>query len=133
MEVTLMLISFESLVLSKWNLVKYLCAAWKTFLTCFWLNAGDWKLIPGPFMILLKRRHSDIWPFLIADIYHFKCPLFTFSKKKKKNETWNLDIIGYWVLEHVAKLKRTCNLAPVLLIFQKIPENYCPWLYLSIG
>ena len=26
----------------------------KTFLTCFWLNAGDWKLVPGPFMILMK-------------------------------------------------------------------------------
>ena len=23
-------------------------------LTCFWLDAGDWKLVPGPFMILLK-------------------------------------------------------------------------------
>ena len=30
-------------------------------------------------------------------------------------------------------MKRTWNLAPVLQIVQKIPENYCPCLYLSIG
>ena len=35
-------------------------------------------------------------------------------------------------MEHIAKLKRTWNVAPVLQIFQKIPENYCPCLYLSI-
>ena len=36
-------------------------------------------------------------------------------------------------MEQVAKWKTTWNLAPVLQIFQKIPENYCPRLYLSIG
>ena len=36
-------------------------------------------------------------------------------------------------MEQVTKLKRTWNLVPVLQIVQKIPENYCPWLYLSIG
>ena len=33
----------------------------------------------------------------------------------------------------VAKLKRTWNLASGLQIVQKIPENYCRFLYLSIG
>ena len=37
----------------------------------FWLNAGDWELVPGPFMILLKLQYNKIWPFLIVDIYHF--------------------------------------------------------------
>ena len=23
---------------------------------CFWFNAGDWKLVPGPLMILSKRK-----------------------------------------------------------------------------
>ena len=41
------------------------------FLTCFWLNAGDWKLVSGQFMILLKRQHSEIWSFLIVEIYDF--------------------------------------------------------------
>ena len=36
-------------------------------------------------------------------------------------------------LEQVCKVKRTWNLAPVLQIVQKIPENYCIWSYLSIG
>ena len=40
-------------------------------------------------------------------------------------------------LEQVAKLKKTyihgTYLVPVLQIIQKIPENYCPCLYLSIG
>ena len=44
---------------------------------------------------------------------------------------WNLEIVGYWLLKQVAKLKRTWNLAPVLRIVQKILENYYPYLYLS--
>ena len=36
-------------------------------------------------------------------------------------------------MDQVAKLKKTWNLAPVLQIVQKIPQNYCPWVYLSIG
>ena len=36
-------------------------------------------------------------------------------------------------MEQVAKLKRTWNLAPVLWIASKIPENYCPFFYLSTG
>ena len=42
---------------------------------------------------------------------------------------WNLDIIGYWELEQVTKLKRTWNLAPVLQNIQMTPENYYPCLY----
>ena len=38
----------------------------------------------------------------------------------------------HWNLEQVAQLKRVWDLAPVLQIVQKIPENYCPCLYLSI-
>ena len=43
---------------------------WQTFLTCFWLFAGDWKLVPDPFLILLKWQHVEIWPFLIVGIHH---------------------------------------------------------------
>ena len=32
---------------------------------------GDWKLVPGPFMISSKWQYSEIWSFLIVDIYHF--------------------------------------------------------------
>ena len=81
--------------LSKWNLIKYYCAVWEIFLTCFWLNNGDWKLVPDPFTILFKWQYSEIWPFLIVYIYHFNCPLFTFSKKMKH---WNIGITGYWVI-----------------------------------
>ena len=94
MEVTLVLISFESYVLSKWNLVKYECAVWQTFLACFWLNAGGWKLVPGSFTILLKW-HSEIGPFSIADIYHFYMSLIHLFKKIKH---WYLNIIGYGVI-----------------------------------
>ena len=60
----------------------------------------------------------------------FKFALFTFSKK------WNTRILTWLIikwLEQVAKLKRTWNLASVLQIVQKIPENYWPCLYLSTG
>ena len=54
MEFKRMLIYFESQLLSKWKLVKYQCAVWKTFLKCALLNVVDVKLVPGPFMILLR-------------------------------------------------------------------------------
>ena len=54
-----------------------------------------------------------------------------FKKKKKNTEALTLLVIEE--LEQVAKLKRAWNLAPVLQIVQKIPENYCPCLYLLIG
>ena len=56
---------------SKWNLVKYLCAIWQTSITYFLLNAKDWKLVLGSFMILLKWQYSEIRPFLMVGIYHF--------------------------------------------------------------
>ena len=74
MKVILILISFESYVLSKLNLAKY-GAAWKKFLTYIWVNAGYWKLVPDPFMILLRRQYSNTWLFLINGLYHFKMPL----------------------------------------------------------
>ena len=95
MEVILMLIAFESYLFSEWNLVKYSCAAWKTLLTWFWLNAGDWILVPSSFMILLKRQYRKIWQFSIVEIYRFKMFFIHFFKKPKH---WNLDISGYWVI-----------------------------------
>ena len=46
MEITLMPIPLESYVPSKW--------------TCFWPNFEDWKLVPGPYMILLKWKYNEI-------------------------------------------------------------------------
>ena len=37
----------------------------------FSLNAGDWNLVPGRFMILFKLQFGEIWPILIVEIYHF--------------------------------------------------------------
>ena len=48
-----------------------------------------------PCIMLLKWQCREIWSFLIVYIYHFKCPLFTFSKKMKR---WNLNLIIYWVI-----------------------------------
>ena len=41
------------------------------FLTCFLLQTGNWKLVPGSFMILLKWQYSEIWKFLIVNTYSF--------------------------------------------------------------
>ena len=64
------------------KLFKCQCAVWQTFLTCFWLNAGDWKLVPGTFMILLQWQYSEIWSFLIVDICHLIFPYLTFQKSE---------------------------------------------------
>ena len=96
MEVTLMLISFESYVISKWNLGRYWCAAWQTFLTWFWLNAGDWKLVPGPVMILLKQQYSKIWPVLIVEVYHFYMSVIHFFQKIETLESWHKWLLSNW-------------------------------------
>ena len=56
-------------------------------LTCFWLNTGDWKLVSGPFMILLKLQYHKIWSFSFFTFTIFEWPLFTFWKK------WNIGIL----------------------------------------
>ena len=75
MKVTLMLISFE------------LCSMTIISNFFFWLNARDWKLVPGPSMILLKLKYSDLWPFLKLDIYHLtflNVPYSPFQKKERQ-------------------------------------------------
>ena len=42
---------------------------------------------------------------------------------------WNLDIFGHWVIGEVAKLKWTCNLAPLLQI---VPKDYWKLIHLLI-
>ena len=84
MEVTLVLIFFFWILSTiKMKFGQILVCVWQTFLTCFWLNAGDWKLVPGPVIILLEWQYSKIWQFLIVDICHFSLSLLKFSKKWK--------------------------------------------------
>ena len=86
------LLGIFSKILLTLKLIEYCKDTTQTFLTCFPLNAGEWKLVPGSFMILLKRHYSNIWPFLTVDIYHFHMSLIHHFKKMKH---WNPDIIGY--------------------------------------
>ena len=60
-------------------------------ITCFWFSVGDWKLVPGPFMILVKLQYNEICPVLLVDIYHFNSPLITL-------ETW------HWLLSNWSRL-----------------------------
>ena len=49
-----LIISFESLVLSKWELGIYQCILWQTCLTYFGFNYEGLKLVKDPFKILSK-------------------------------------------------------------------------------
>ena len=51
----------------------------------------------------------------------------------KKMKHWNRDIIGYRVIRAGCYIEKVLELSSSLLIVQKIPENYCPCLYLSTG
>ena len=86
-----------------------LVCLWQTFLTYFCLNAGNWELVPGAFIILLKWRYSKIWPFLIVDIYYFWMSLIHLFKKMKH---WNLDIICYWVIGAGCEIEKDLELSP---------------------
>ena len=99
MEVILMFIYFECYVLPKWNLVKCYFAVWKTFLTCFWLNAVDWKLFPRLFYFFIKMTvkqdrtifNSRYLPFYIVPYSPFQ--------KDDTLESWHNLNLGYWVIE----------------------------------
>ena len=89
-----MLISLQCYVLTKWNLIKYYCPVWWTFLICFPCWSG--KLVPGPFMILLKWQYSKTWPFLVIDIYHFQMSLIHLFKKNETLESWHDWLLSNW-------------------------------------
>ena len=84
MEVTLILISLNPKYYQNeiWSNASVLYDKNCCMTTCFWLNAGDWKLAPGFYMILLKWQNSKIWPFLMIDIYHFYLSLTHLYKKR---------------------------------------------------
>ena len=46
-----MLISFESSTI-KMKFGQHLRIVSQTFLKCFWVNAGEWQLVPSPLIIL---------------------------------------------------------------------------------
>ena len=72
MEITIVFISSEPSVLYQNEISSNTSVLYEqTFLICFWFNVEDWKLVPGPFMILIKQQYSEIWPFFIVDILHF--------------------------------------------------------------
>ena len=99
MEVILMFVYFECYVLPKRNLVKYYCAVWKTFLNCFWLNAGDWKLVPGSFIFFLKMTIKQ--DRTIFNSWHLPFYIVTYSPFQKDGtlESWHKLNLGYWVIE----------------------------------
>ena len=66
---------------------------WQTFLTCFGLNAGDWKLVPGSFMGLLK------WLCRCAIFNSWQVSFLIFLYLPfQKSEQQNLNVTGYWVI-----------------------------------
>ena len=108
MEVTILLIFFKFRVLPKWNLIKSSVSN-KKFLTCFWLDAGVWKLVPGPFMILMKWHYNEICHFSVVDIYHF---YFSLIQPFKKMKHWKLYVIGYWVIGRSCLIKKDLEFSP---------------------
>ena len=37
----------------------------------FLLNTGDWKVVSGTLIILMKSQYNNMCQLLVADIYHF--------------------------------------------------------------
>ena len=57
-------------------------------LTWFWLNAGDCRIVPGSFTILLKWQYSKIWPFLIV--------LYSPFQKNETLESLHIRLLSNW-------------------------------------
>ena len=58
-----------------------------------WLHAGDWKFVPGSFMILLKQQYRKIWLFNSWHLPFLNVPYSPFYKK------WNTGILKLLVNE----------------------------------
>ena len=72
-----------------------------------------------------RSGYFNSWhlPFLIVPYSPFQ--------KHETLEFWHKSLVSSW--SRLLNWKKTWNLASVLQIVQKIPENYCPCFYLSIG
>ena len=64
LEVISSIVSLESLAVSKRKLVGYWWNLYQTIRTCFKLYCEDWKLVPGPFMVLINWQCNAICSFL---------------------------------------------------------------------
>ena len=83
-------------VLSKWSLVQILVCYMTNIFNMFKsLNAGDWKLITGTFMTLLKLQWSENLQFF--NIWQIAFLIVSYPSFQKIKH-WTLDIIGYWVI-----------------------------------
>ena len=65
-------------------------------MTCLQLNARDWKLLLGPFMILLELKYSEIWSF-----FHCQFLIFLYSTFQKIE---TLESLHNWLLRNWGKL-----------------------------
>ena len=66
------------------------------FLTRFLLYFEDWKLVPGPFMILIKEQYKMICRFLVNGVHYFWSFQCTPSKECKN---YKLIIFDFWLIE----------------------------------
>ena len=46
---------------------------------------------------------------------------------------WNVNVIGYWVIGAGYLIEKDLELSPSPQTVQKIPENYCPCMYLLVS
>ena len=69
------------------------------YLTCLWLNAGDWKLVQGPFMILLEQQYSDICPFFQSWHLPFLIVPYSPFQINETLESWH-----NWLLSNLSRL-----------------------------
>ena len=92
-----------------------------------------WKLetYSRPFYHFIKNTIKQDLDILIIDIYHFLTVPYSPFQKHETLEFWHKSLVSSW--SRLLNWKKTWNLASVLQIVHKIPENYCPCLYLSIG
>ena len=109
MEGTLMIISFESKVLSKWNLVKCKCAVLTNISDMFLVQCWRLETSSRPlYDFTIMTRYQDLTIFNSWHL-HFKMVLIHLLNKTKH---WNLYIIGYWVPGASCKIEKDLKLSP---------------------
>ena len=114
----------------KIKLVKILVCYLKNISNMFLAQSWWLETTSRPFYGLIKTTIAR--DLAIFNSWHLPFLSVPDSHIFKKIKHGNLDIIGYWVIWAGCLLKRACNLAQILKIVQKILENYCLYLHLSI-
>ena len=108
----------------------------------FWLNAGDWKLVTGPFLILMKWEYNEICQLTVCSChvtYAFQSESTLYSCLNVKEllawsrrKIWRWSDCNWTRIQNHLVLKRTLNTQLSGSGFDSSCSQICQFLVVDI-